>query len=290
MANSIETFLERFVVESDHDEARESMADLFSELHASLAREFMKSYGDDKKPATTKAKEAKPVVPKCQAKTSKGDECQRKCCADSDEFCAMHLKQSQKPKAEPKAKKVSKKDDAAVVVPKCQAKTAKGDECPRKCCADSDEFCVTHLKQSQKPKAEPKAKAKAEPKAKASKKVKVAKRVAEHNHDLGEKIDESVSDNCELCQTHGNTLDPELVDEDFEGISDDMQSRLQEILSNISELDDAEEDDDAVAGPSKLVEDDGEYEEDVILDMPDLDAGFQSGDEDEDDVEEDEDC
>jgi len=234
MANSIETFLERFVVESDHDEARESMADLFSELHASLAREFMKSYGNDKKPATTKAKEAKPVVPKCQAKT------------------------------------------------------AKGDECPRKCCADSDEFCVTHLKQSQKPKAEPKAKAKAEPKAKASKKVKVAKRVAEHNHDLSEKIDESVSDNCELCQTHGNTLDPELVDEDFEGVSDDMQSRLQEILSNISELDDAEEDDAAVAGPSKLVEDDGEYEEDVILDMPDLDAGFQTGDE--DDVEEDEDC
>lgn len=231
MANVVESFLARFVAESERDEARESMSELFGELHASLARDFLKSYGE------------------------------------------------KKPKAEPKAVKKE--------VPKCQAKTAKGEECPRKCCADSDEFCATHLKQSQKPKPEPK-KAKAE-KKKAPKKSKAEKKVAEHNHVMSEKIEESVSDNCELCQTHGNTLDPELIEEDFEGVSDDMQSRLQEILSNISELDDSENEE-SVAGPSKLHEEDGEYDEGEILDMPDIDAGLQSEEDEDEDEEEEEDC
>ncbi len=278
----------RFVVESEHDEARESMSELFGELHASLARDFLKSYGEKKPKAEPKAKKE---VPKCQAKTAKGEECPRKICEESEEFCAMHLKQSHKPKAEPKAKAEPKPKAVKKEVPKCQAKTAKGEECPRKCCADSDEFCATHLKQSQKPKAEPK-KANAEKKAKVPKKAKAEKKVAEHNHVPSEKIEESVSDNCELCQTHGNTLDPELVEEDFEGVSEDMQSRLQEILSNISELDETENEE-SVVGPSKLHEEDGEYEEGEILDMPDIDAGFQSeedGEEEEEEEEEEDEC
>lgn len=227
MANPVETFLTRFVAEADRDDARESMSDLFAELHTSLAREFLKTYGEAKPEAKEPKKPKEPKEPKPEA-------------------------------------------------PRCQAKTAKGEDCPRKCCADSDEFCATHLKQSLKPKPEPKAKA--EKKPRASKKAKAEKKVAEHNHVLSEKIEESVSENCDLCQTHGNTLDPELVDEDFEGVSDDMQSRLQEILSNISELDDSENEDESVAGPSKLHEEKGE-----ILDMPNFDAVFQSDDEDEED-------
>ena len=73
----------------------------------------------------------------------------------------MHLKQSQKPKPEPKAKAEPKPKAAKKEVPKCQSKTAKGEDCPRKVCEESEEFCAMHLKQSQKPKAEPK-KAKAE--------------------------------------------------------------------------------------------------------------------------------
>ena len=259
MANLIESFLTRFVAESDRDEARESMSDLFGELHASLARDFLRSYGEKK---SNESKEPKPEVPKCQAKTAKGEDCPRKICDESEEFCAMHLKQYQKPKPEPKAKAEPKPKVAKKEVPKCQAKTGKGDECPRKCCADSDEFCATHLKQSLKPKPE----SKVEKKSKAPKKSKVEKKVAKHNHAMSEKIEESVSDNCDLCQTHGNTLDPELVDEDFEGVSEDMQSRLQEILSNISELDEPENEV-SVAGPSKLREEDGEYDEGEILDM-----------------------
>ena len=282
MANLVETFLARFVVESERDEARESMSELFGELHASLARDFLKTYSDKK------SKDPKKEVPKCQAKTAKGEDCPRKCCVDSDEYCATHLKQSQKPKAEPKAKVEPKAKEPKKEVPKCQAKTAKGEDCPRKCCVDSDEFCVTHLKQSQKPKAEPKSKD--SKKAKVSKKSVKDKKVAEHNHEMSEKIDESVSENCDLCQSHGNTLDPELTEEDFEGVSDDMQSRLQEILSNISELDEAENEE-SVAGPSRLVEEDGEYDEGEILDMPEIDAGFQSGeDEDDEEEEDDEDC
>jgi len=281
MANLVESFLSRFVAETDRDEARESMSELFGELHASLARDFLKSYGEKKPKAEPKAKKE---VPKCQAKTAKGEECTRKICEESEEFCAMHLKQSQKPKPEPKAKAEPKPKAAKKEVPKCQAKTAKGEDCPRKCCADSDEFCATHLKQSLKPKAEPK-KSKAEKKPKASKKGKAEKKVAEHNHVMSEKIEESVSENCDLCQTHGNTLDPELVEEDFEGVSEDMQSRLQEILSNISELDEPENEE-SVAGPSKLHEEDGEYDEGEILDMPDIDAGFQSEEEEEEDEEE----
>jgi hypothetical protein len=278
MANSVESFLERFVVESLHDEARESMSELFGELHSLLARDFLKSYSEKK---SKEVKETKKEVSKCQAKTAKGENCPRKICADSDEFCAMHLKQSQKSKPEPKNKVVKKE------VSKCQAKTAKGENCPRNICADSDEFCATHLKQSQNPKDEKKKKVKSEKKPKAEKKSKKEKKVAEHTHSLSEKIEESVAENCELCQTHGNTLDPELSNEDFEGVSDDMQSRLQEILSNISELDETENEE-SVAGPCKLQEENDEYDEGETLDMPEIDADLNS-DEDEDDDEEEED-
>ena len=272
MANNVETFLVRFVVEAERDEARESMSDLFAELHSALARDFLKSYNP---------KKAKNVdVAKCQAKTAKGEDCPRKCCAESDEFCAMHLKQSQKPEKSEKSEKSEKAKK--VEVAKCQAKTAKGGDCPRKCCVESDEFCALHLKQSQKP--EKSEKPTKESKGKKSKKDKVPKRVAEHNHELTEKVDESVAENCDLCQTHGNTMDPDLTEEDFEGVSEDMQSRLQAILNNIGELDEAEPDE-SNAGPSKppMEEedfDDGECE----VDMPDVDFGDED-DEDEDEVE-----
>ena len=45
-----------------------------------------------------------------------------------------------------------------------------------------------------------------------------------------------------------------------------MQSRLQEILSNISELDEAE-DDDSVAEPPKCEEEEEEYEDGDIVEM-----------------------
>ena len=273
MSSQIETFIDRFVAECDRSAALESMCDLFADLHASLARDFLKTYGTKKSKEPKEPKEAKKEVPKCQAKTAKGEDCPRKICDESEEFCAMHLKQSQKPKPEPKAKVEKKAKEAKKEVATCQAKTAKGDDCPRKCCADSDEFCVTHLKQSQKPKVDKKV----EKKVKAPKKE---KKIAEHNHVLSEKIDESVADNCELCQSHGNTLDPELVDEDFEGVSEDMQSRLQEILSNISELDESENDE-SVAGPSEIVEEEEEYDEGEVLDMPGIDAALNSDDEDE---------
>jgi len=48
----------------------------------------------------------------------------------------------------------------------------------------------------------------------------------EHSHGIGE-----VSDGpCPLCDTHGDVMDPDLPDADFEG-GDDLTERLRELLS-----------------------------------------------------------
>lgn len=55
-------------------------------------------------------KAARAQVPLCSGKTAKNEACTRKCCAESDIFCAAHLAQSLKPaKASGSAKKAEKK-------------------------------------------------------------------------------------------------------------------------------------------------------------------------------------
>jgi len=277
MANSIDTFLVRFVSEDAREDAHKSLSELFVELHSSLARDFLKSYCGKK---STKDK-GEEEVSKCQAKTAKGDDCPRKTCAESDELCAMHLKQSQKTVNTEKKLKAPMKE-----VSKCQAKTAKGDDCPRKTCAESDEFCATHLKQSQKPKVEKKPKESKPKESKAKKSKKEVKKIAAHNHELSEKVEESVAENCDLCQTHGNTLDPELTDQELECVSDDIQSRLQAILSNITDLDE-DEAEESVAGTSKSNNE--QEENDFEVDMPDIDFEEKEEEEDEEEDEEEED-
>ena len=230
-----------------------------------LAREFIDSYSASE-PALVPSAPA-PSAPKpkiqtkaCSALTAKNEPCPRRCCAESPEtFCAAHLAQSLKEPKAPKAaaapKQISKKA-ARAQVPVCSGKTAKGEPCSRKCCAESDAFCAVHLAQSLKAPKEPKASGstKKAPAAKKPKAAKATKPVPTHNHALKEEVEE----NCDLCQSHGNAADPELTETQFEAISGDLQSRLKAILANVNEVEEEETDE---AGEKPVEEEELEVEE-----------------------------
>ena len=250
--SSVSAFLAEFVDPAMHDQARDAMSALFAQLHVTLARDFFNTYAalaplaplaPPAPPAPPPAKKKKTEVQAlpCSAVTAKGEACPRRCCADApDTFCATHLAQSLKPAKEPKAPTLVSKKAARAAVPICSGKTAKDGACTRKCCAESDVFCSTHLAQSLKPAKASGSKAKKEKATPAAKKTKVAKPVKPiptHNHALTEEVEA----NCDLCQTHGNAADPELTETQFEEISGDLQSRLQSILANLHEVEDEEE-------------------------------------------------
>ena len=97
----------------------------------------------------------------------------------------------------------------------CQGVTGKGTPCrngslPGTC------YCRMH---SREPKEIKQPRQKKEPKPK--------KIQPEHNHPIGE----DPSDVCPLCQTHGDVMDPDLPDAEFEG-ADDVTERLRALLQN----------------------------------------------------------
>jgi hypothetical protein len=85
---------------------------------------------------------------------------------------------------------------------------------------EGSDLCGIHQRKADGVKTEKKPKEPKEPKE-----PKKAKKVAppNHNHSLEEE-----SEDCELCNTHGNILDPAATDAKFEAIS--MQERLKAIL------------------------------------------------------------
>jgi hypothetical protein len=118
-----------------------------------------------------------------------------------------------------KKKRAPKKVDGAPEVPKvpCVGLTGKGTPCKNKCQPGSDKC---HLHGVDLPGAVPKV-----PKEPRVPKVpKKAKKIQpEHNHPPG-----SQSDECQLCETHGNVVIPKLPQ--FESKS--LQDRLAAILSS----------------------------------------------------------
>ena len=141
----------------------------------------------------------------------------------------------------------------------CQAVTNKG-QC--RFVAKCDGLCGIHLRKKNKDsEAGP-----SEPKV--AKKPKVVKKpeAPKHTHPLTEEAED-----CQVCETQGNIIIPELTKAEFEAVAEDgqsIQARLKAILAN-SDNDDSDEDveeapkpEPVVEAPKPVIEDPEEPEED----------------------------
>ena len=134
-------------------------------------------------------------------------------------------------------------------VQKCSGLTAKGGPCTF--VAKCDGLCGIHLRKANAPPKEPKAAG--EPKKKGGRKPKDVQPKAEvpqHTHGLTEEAED-----CVVCETQGNVMNPNLTKAEFEAVADDgksIQDRLAAILANAEQDDDEEvEEPEEVEGPEE---------------------------------------
>jgi hypothetical protein len=133
-------------------------------------------------------------------------------------------------------------------VQKCSGLTAKGGPCTF--VAKCDGLCGIHLRKANTPPKEPKAAG--EPKKKGGRKPKDVQPKAEipqHTHGLTEEAEE-----CVVCETQGNVMNPNLTKAEFEAVADDgksIQDRLAAILAN-AEQDDDEEAEEPAESPEPM--------------------------------------
>ncbi len=127
----------------------------------------------------------------------------------------------------------------------CQAVTNKG-QC--RFVAKCDGLCGIHLRKKNKDAeagpSEPK-------KPKVSKVVKKKPEAPKHTHPLTEE-----SEDCQVCETQGNVITPELTKAEFEAVAEDgqsIQARLKAILAN-SDNDDSDEEVEEAPKPEPVVE------------------------------------
>jgi hypothetical protein len=117
----------------------------------------------------------------------------------------------------PKAPKAEKKA--------CTGLTSKGGPCKFAALGDS-ELCGIHQRKAEGGGSEPKPRVEKVPK---EKKVKTKKVNPKHSHPLTEE-----SEDCELCQTHGNMMDKKMPEATFEAVTEDevsIKDRLKAILA-----------------------------------------------------------
>lgn len=137
----------------------------------------------------------------------------------------------EKKKKTPRPAKVSVSHESEA---KCTAVTAKGKPCSLKAL---DGKCVCRIHDKAEPKTPKKAKKPVNdeagpsepPKAPKKKAKKAKKEQPEHMHDL----DETVHDECELCQSHGSPLEDTDIEEEFETVKSPPRS-LRERLANVA--------------------------------------------------------
>jgi hypothetical protein len=127
----------------------------------------------------------------------------------------------------------------------CQAVTTKG-QC--RFVAKCEGLCGIHLRKKNKD-------AEAGPsEPKVAKKPKVVKKKPEapkHTHPLTEEAED-----CQVCETQGNVITPELTKAEFEAVAEDglsIQARLKAILAN-SDNDDSDEEVEEAPKPEPVVE------------------------------------
>ena len=126
--------------------------------------------------------------------------------------------------------KVKAPKEKAVRQPKAEKKpctglTSKGGPCKFAALGDSD-LCGIHQRKSEGGGGDPKPKAEKVPKEKKTKPKKVDPK---HTHPLTEE-----SEDCDLCQTHGNVMVAKMPDTKFEAVTEDevsIKDRLKAILA-----------------------------------------------------------
>ena len=140
----------------------------------------------------------------------------------------------------------------------CTAKTAKGAPCKYKPQKGSC-VCKIHAAKVSQEAPEPMEEVpKAPVKKKTPKKTKAA--VPEHTHALSEDL--SPDNVCQLCDTHGSVIDPNLPEAEFEMVDDDdLTTRLKAILCGEEEEDLGEDDN----TPSEALEEDEDFEDDQVI-------------------------
>jgi hypothetical protein len=210
MMNNVTDFMSMYVPESRQPEAHSVLRDLFVQMHSDLARNFFDQYQGPTKPAAAPRAQPGLVV---------------NLDAEAEEAAAPAEKKKKKTTTGPIEKKI------------CCGVTAKGVPCKNKA-FESGELCRVHQKAADKPAAAPKEKAVRKPATKKAAAKKSKKVAPEHGHALTE---EAVDD-CDLCQTHGNALDPALPAAEFEAVdvvggaeTDSIKSRLAAILNQFDE-------------------------------------------------------
>ena len=121
----------------------------------------------------------------------------------------------------PKAKGATgtKKKSSKAELPQCSGLTAKGGQCQHKA-FDESGLCRIHQKKANGPNTEGVAPSKAK-KTKEPKKKGLPAPV--HTHEVGES-----SNQCGLCESHGNPMNPELPSTTFE--SDGLADRLKALI------------------------------------------------------------
>jgi hypothetical protein len=238
---AVQQFLATYVAEGDREKAESEMCDLFVNMHSELARKFFTEY---KQPA-------------------------------KQHQMAVNLNEVEE-EIEVQKKPKQKKAVGGVTEKKmCSGVTAKGKACGNKC-FDGGDYCRVHQKVADKAGGSKAGatKKKTEPKKK-TKETKQQKVVPVHNHAL---IEEMVED-CDLCETQGNAMNPELQAAEFEAVpeaaeAENIQSRLAGILAQFDEEQEEEEEeeeetpeiDEVTNSFEKALESDSEYDSDETID------------------------
>lgn len=153
----------------------------------------------------------------------------------------------------------------------CTAVTNKG---PCKFAAKCDGLCGIHLR-----KRDGGGESSKTPKEPVAKKVAKKAEAPKHSHPLTEEAEE-----CELCETHGNVVKPELSKAEFEAVAEDgksLQDRLKAILAN-SDNDEPDEADEADEAEEPEEEEEEETEEDELTASLKAKLAKQLAEEDED--------
>ena len=123
----------------------------------------------------------------------------------------------------------TKKKSAKVELPQCSGLTARGGQCQHRA-FDGSGLCRIHQKKAKGPVLNPK-----KPKSKPDVSKKKAKEPAPvHTHEVGES-----SNQCGLCESHGNPMNPELPSATFE--SDGLADRLKALIMAEGEPEEEEE-------------------------------------------------
>jgi len=244
----VQQFLSEYVKPENLEKAENEMCELFVQMHSDLARTFFKEY----RPAATKQKEMVVAVDLNDAPAAALEEEEE----EEEEAAVVAAPAPRKRKA-----------PAAVTGKKiCTGVTAKGKPCGNKC-FEAGDYCKIHQKVADKPSGSKKpAAAPRKGKAPAAGSKKKQPKVAPvHTHGL---VEEAVED-CDLCQTHGNALDPALDEVEFEAaalpvedpVGGTIQSRLAGILAQFDEEEEEEEEEEVV---DPEVEPEVEPEEEVV--------------------------